>query len=449
MLAHIKYFFTKGDRRSLIVKKNMIGSIFIKGVSILIQLILVPMTLGYLSQELYGIWLTISSIMLWLNFFDVGLTLGLKNKLSEALAKNDIEKGKSLVSTTYIVMLIIFLPLCLIGECVIPYVDGSSFLNVSQIYNEELSHVVSILLVCFSLQMIFNVITAVVSAHQKVALASAFPVIGNLCSVIVIYLLNIFTKPSLTNLASAISYIPALVLMISSFILYTGKLKPVKPSVSYFDKSNIKDILNLGIKFFIIQIQMIVLYQATNILISNVSSPSDVTSYNIAYKYIGVASMTFNIILAPLWPAFTDAYMKNDWSWMKQIYGKMRKVYAILLGGVILMVILSPVAYKLWIGDRAIIPLTMTVVVALFVIVHAWDALQIILINGIGKVKLQTYITLVGLICHIPLSLLLGKHIGAIGVVISMVIINIIYSIVFTIQLHKLLNKKALGIWNK
>lgn len=346
-------------------------------------------------------------------------------------------------------MLIIFLPLCLIGECVIPYVDWSSFLNVSQIYNEELSHVVSILLVCFSLQMIFNVITAVVSAHQKVALASAFPVIGNLCSVIVIYLLNIFTKPSLTNLASAISYIPALVLMISSFILYTGKLKPVKPSVSYFDKSNIKDILNLGIKFFIIQIQMIVLYQATNILISNVSSPSDVTSYNIAYKYIGVASMTFNIILAPLWPAFTDAYMKNDWSWMKQIYGKMRKVYAILLGGVILMVILSPVAYKLWIGDRAIIPLTMTVVVALFVIVHAWDALQIILINGIGKVKLQTYITLVGLICHIPLSLLLGKHIGAIGVVISMVIINIIYSIVFTIQLHKLLNKKALGIWNK
>ena len=449
MLAHIKYFFTKGDRRSLIVKKNMIGSIFIKGVSILIQLILVPMTLGYLSQELYGIWLTISSIMLWLNFFDVGLTLGLKNKLSEALAKNDIEKGKSLVSTTYIVMLIIFLPLCLIGECVIPYVDWSSFLNVSQIYNEELSHVVSILLVCFSLQMIFNVITAVVSAHQKVALASAFPVIGNLCSVIVIYLLNIFTKPSLTNLASAISYIPALVLMISSFILYTGKLKPVKPSVSYFDKSNIKDILNLGIKFFIIQIQMIVLYQATNILISNVSSPSDVTSYNIAYKYIGVASMTFNIILAPLWPAFTDAYMKNDWSWMKQIYGKMRKVYAILLGGVILMVILSPVAYKLWIGDRAIIPLTMTVVVALFVIVHAWDALQIILINGIGKVKLQTYITLVVLICHIPLSLLLGKHIGAIGVVISMVIINIIYSIVFTIQLHKLLNKKALGIWNK
>ena len=340
MLAKIKLFFTKGDDRSLSVKKNMIGSIFIKGISILIQLILVPLTLGYLSQELYGIWLTISSIILWLNFFDVGLTLGLKNKLSEALARNEIEKGKSLVSTTYLVMVLIFLPLCIVGEIIIPHINWSSFLNVDSIYNEELSVVVSILIVCFCLQMVFNVITAVVSAYQKVALASAFPVIGNLCSVIVIYLLGVFTKPSLTNLASAISYLPTLVLMISSYVLYTGILKQVRPSISYFDKSKIRDILNLGIKFFIIQIQMIVLYQATNILISNVSSPTEVTSYNIAYKYIGAASMTFNIILAPLWPAFTDAYMKNDWRWMKQTYSNMKKVYYGLLLGVILMVIL-------------------------------------------------------------------------------------------------------------
>ena len=253
MLAQIENFFTKGDKRSLVVKKNMIGSIFIKGISILIQLILVPLTLGYLSQELYGIWLTISSIMLWLNFFDVGLTLGLKNKLSEALARNEIEKGRCLVSTTYIVMALIFLPLCIVGEFVIPHINWSSFLNIDSIYNEELSVVASILLVCFCLQMIFNVITAVVSAYQNVALASAFPVIGNICSVIIIYLLGVFTKSSLINLAAAISYLPALVLMISSLILYTGKLKSVRPSISYFDKSKIKDILNLGIKFFIIQ----------------------------------------------------------------------------------------------------------------------------------------------------------------------------------------------------
>lgn len=97
----IKSFLAHGGQRTLTVKKNIIGSVAIKGCSILIQLLLVPMTLGYLTSELYGIWLTISSIILWLNFFDVGFTLGLKNKLSEALALNDLSRCKALVSTTY------------------------------------------------------------------------------------------------------------------------------------------------------------------------------------------------------------------------------------------------------------------------------------------------------------------------------------------------------------
>ena len=83
----------KGSERTAKVKKNAIGSILIKGWSILISLILVPMTMDYLSPEIYGIWLTVSSVIVWLNFFDVGFTLGLKNKLAEALAEGDYVRG--------------------------------------------------------------------------------------------------------------------------------------------------------------------------------------------------------------------------------------------------------------------------------------------------------------------------------------------------------------------
>ena len=80
----------KGSQRGANIKKNIAGSLMIKGFSILTQLILVPLTLGYLNTDLYGIWLTVSSILLWLGFFDIGFTLGLRNKLSEALANGDI-----------------------------------------------------------------------------------------------------------------------------------------------------------------------------------------------------------------------------------------------------------------------------------------------------------------------------------------------------------------------
>ena len=177
----------KGTRT---IKKNIIGSLFIKGCSILISLLLVPMTLGYISPELYGIWLTLSSIMLWLNFFDVGFTLGLKNKLAEAIAKGDWNKGKSLVSTTYLMMVLIFIPLWIILEWIVPFINWASFLNVDTIYNEEITKAMHILIACFCLQMIVNILTAVIAAFQKVALSSSFPVLGNFLSLIAIFLLT-------------------------------------------------------------------------------------------------------------------------------------------------------------------------------------------------------------------------------------------------------------------
>ena len=93
-------FIKQGTDRSVAVKKNIVGSLFVKGCSIIISLLIVPLTLGYVSSDLYGIWLTLSSIIMWLNFFDIGFTLGLKNKLTEAIALGDMQRGKVLVSTT-------------------------------------------------------------------------------------------------------------------------------------------------------------------------------------------------------------------------------------------------------------------------------------------------------------------------------------------------------------
>lgn len=449
MIKKIQNLIFTGNTRSVTIKKNIIASLGIRGCSIIISLILVPMTLGYVSSELYGIWLTLSSIMLWLNFFDVGFTLGLKNKLAEAIAQNNLEKGKSLVSTTYFMMILIFIPLLIILESIIPFVNWSTFLNVQSIYNEEIIKCLYILAACFCIQMILNVFTAVVAAFQQVALSSAFPVIGNFLSLITIFFLTKYCPPSLLALAIAISVMPLLVIFTVSIIFFKKKYKNVSPNIHYIDRKYAKELFTLGYKFFLIQIQGVVLYQCTNILISRLSGPEYVTAYNIAYKYLNIALMVYSIVLTPLWPAFTDAYTRKDFIWMKSIYKKMTRFYIFSACIVILMIASSNIIYKLWIGDRAEVPFSMTLTLGIFILINSWDALQVNLINGIGTIKLQTYVTLIGLIFHIPLSLFIGKYIGAIGVVISMTIIICIYSIFFTIQIKQILTQKAKGIWIK
>ena len=366
----IQKLLSSNNQRTKTVIKNILGSLFIKGFSILISLLLIPMTLGYVSTELYGIWLTLSSIMLWLNFFDVGFTLGLKNKLAEAIAKEDWQRGKSLVSTTYYMMVLIFVPLWIVLELVVPFVNWSSFLNVETVYNDEITRAMHILVACFCLQMIVNVLTAVIAAFQKVALSSAFPVLGNFLSLIAVYLLTKFCPPSLVALASTISVLPILVIIIASFILYSRKFKIIAPSIKTINKSYIKELFGLGYKFFLIQIQIVVLYQSTNILISNVAGPNEVTYYNIAYKYLGIAMMIYTIFLSPLWPAFTDAYTKKDYTWMKNIYKKMTMVFGVSAFAVIVMILISPMVYRIWIGREFVIPIIMSIVVGIYLIIH-------------------------------------------------------------------------------
>lgn len=442
-------FIKQGTDRSVAVKKNIVGSLFVKGCSIIISLLIVPLTLGYVSSDLYGIWLTLSSIIMWLNFFDIGFTLGLKNKLTEAIALGDMQRGKVLVSTTYFMMIAIFIPLCILLEMIIPHINWASFLNVTGNYNPDIIKTLHIWAACLCAQMIVNVLTAVLAAYQKVALSSAFPVIGNFISLFIILLLTKYCPPSLSLLALAVSTIPIFVIIIASFILFSSSFKAVAPSWNFVKKKQIKDLFNLGSKFFLIQAQIVVLYQCTNILISNLSGPSDVTSYNIAYKYITISMMILTIIMAPLWPAFTEAYTKNDYSWMKNVYNKMCKLWGGLTVIVILMIIVSPIVYQLWIGEKAHVPLIMTVLIGIYTIVHSWDIIQVNMINGVGAIKLQTYMTLIGLIVHIPLSLFLGRYVSCYGVIISMIVINMIYSTTFTIQIRKILNKTAKGLWLK
>ena len=80
---------------------NIILSFGAKGISIITQLLIVPMTINYVNPTQYGIWLTLSSIIAWIGFFDLGFGNGMRNKVAEAIAKGDVELAKRYVSTTY------------------------------------------------------------------------------------------------------------------------------------------------------------------------------------------------------------------------------------------------------------------------------------------------------------------------------------------------------------
>ena len=120
--------FHSENERTDLIKKNIWGTVLIKGLSVPVSLLIVPVTINYINSEMYGIWLTLTSIVGWIGFFDIGFGNGLRNKLAETIAQGDYHKGKCYISTTYACLILIFFVVGLISYLVIPLFNWSNLI---------------------------------------------------------------------------------------------------------------------------------------------------------------------------------------------------------------------------------------------------------------------------------------------------------------------------------
>lgn len=444
-------FLDKGNERTVLAKKNIVASLGLKCISILISLQVVPLTIGYIDSVRYGIWLTISSIIAWLSFFDLGFAHGFRNRFTEAKAKGNTKLAREYLSTTYAALLILFTCIFLIISAANHYINWSGILHIDKQYNTELQTVFGLLACFFCLNIVGNVFTTMLTAAQKPAIASLIQTSGQVLAFIAIYTLTKTTDGSLVNLAVAFSGIPCLLLIIVSVIVFrTKKYRTIAPSFRHVRFSLTKNILGLGGQFFIIMISMMVIYQFLNIIISRVKGPESVTEYNIAYKYFNTLNMFATIILTPFWSAFTDAYIKKDFGWMKQAQRKLERMWlVVILPASILMLAGSSWIYNWWIGDDIKVSFPVSVMVVIYVLSLTLSGVYLILINGTSKVRIQMLIYLFFSIIALPLIQYGCKLYGIAGALIFPTVVCLFQAIMGRIQLKKIIAGKDFGIYGK
>lgn len=442
-------FFSKGQSRTIAAKKNIAGSFIIRGFSIAISFILVPLTINYVNSTQYGIWLTLSSMVAWISFFDIGFGHGLRNRLAEAFARGDDKQARKYVSTIYALLAIIFGLIFFVFSGLNIIINWERLLNAPNGLANELSKTAFIIFGFFCLQMVLKIISTIILADQKPSLSNLIDMFGQLLGLGFVFFLSRFTNGSLFKLGFAIGSAQTITLILASAILFNGKYKKYRPAFSQVQFKEASHILNLGIKFFIIQVAAIVIFQTTNMIISRVMGPVYVTIYNIAYKYFFSIAMAFTIILTPFWSAFTDAYTQGDIHWMRMAVDKLKRVWFILVpicGG---MLIVSPIVYRVWVGNSVHVPFIISFLISIYVLLFTRFNLFIYLINGIGKIQIQLYINLVIAILYIPLAVCLIKWMGLAGIIIASILVSLLHAIISQLQISKILNKDASGIWNK
>lgn len=443
---------TKGNMstRSAMVIKNIAISMSVKVANIISSLLILPLTINYVNPTQYGIWLSLSTIIGWVNFFDLGLGKGFQNKFAESKALGNLQLCRQYLSTTYFSITMIVIAVYVGILFINTHVDWTSVLKVDSSYRIELQKVFAIVCGFMCLNMIVNIFGSLLVADQKQGYASVIQGIGQYLSLLIIFILTKVSTGSLMNLAIYFSGVPCITMFFASIIMFGfSKYRQYAPKLTNIKPQLIKDILSLGAQFFIIYICLILIFQLVNIVLSREIGAVSVTEYNVANRYFNILYMIVNIVVTPFWAAFTDAYAQKDARWMKNCIKKLERLWLLTLVGGLLMLLVSPFLYKIWIGDNVDVPFALSISVLILTLTRTLGSIYMFLINGIGTIRIQLITYICFAIIAWPSLVYPCRWIGVCGIVIIPTIVYVVQILLAKVQLGKLLNGSAKGVWSK
>jgi len=380
---------------------------------------------------------------------DIGLANGLRNKLAETIANGNKNLSQIYVSTTFFLLSLIVAFAFLFFWIIQPLIDWAIILNIDPDTVKNLDTVIIVAFAFFCLSLVFKLTGIILIADQRPATNDLITLIGSAISLIIIYILTRTTEGSLYNVILTFTSIPALILIVSYPIIFaTKKYAFLKPKIKAIKLKYSKDLMGLGIQFFIMQIASIIIFSSSNIVIAHVLGPEQVTPYNIVFKYFSFVTLMFNIVITPMWSATTEAYAKGDYRWIKNGVNTILKIWLLSVVGILIMTLFSQFVFNIWIGSKVKIPFTLTLLMGIYSIILLWSVSFSTFLFGIGKLRLQLVNIVFVAFVFIPLAVWLSKEMGIYGIVIALCLTNLTGAILNPIQFKKILSRKAFGIWN-
>ena len=159
--------------------------------------------------------------------------------------------------------------------------------------------------------------------------------------------------------------------------------------------------------------------------------------------------MVVVIVLNPFWSAFTEAYAKRDYNWMRSVRKKLELLGVLSIPLLGIMILTSSFFYEIWLGSLIEIPFGLTVSVAVYILFQIFGNIYMYMINGTGKVRIQLIVYIVFAIISYPIMTFMCEKWGVMGILVLPTLVYIIQGVVGCMQLNRLINNRAIGIWNK
>ncbi len=399
-----------------------------RALAIVISFVSVPLTLNYLDSERYGLWITISSIIAYLNVTDLGLGLGLQNRVAESRGRSDEAKTEALLSTAFVVMVavgVLVAVAAIVATWLAPL--GQWFHITSPQVVRELRATLTVTAATFAYLLPVRMILNAQTGFQEAYVGGLWGIGGSFMSLAAL-LLVIALKGTMVSLALA-TFLLGQLMNIANVWQFIRRHPETAIAWKKVDVHLLHPLFSLGWQFFVIQIYTVILWQTSNLVIATRIGAQSVVPYAVAFRLIWLPLSVLSSIPLALWPAYTEAKARGDWDWIASTYLR-TTVLTVLLAGLAAVVIFvwGEEFILWWAGPKAQGPMWMIAGLSLYIIVQNWTNCNAIVVNAVGRPIEQVASGLVDAAINLGLSLYLIGVWGLAGVAWGMTVGNLLVS---------------------
>lgn len=386
--------FRQLSDKDRILFQNILGAFAVKGLSLVVSLFTLPAYMRFFKdQNVLGVWYTVLSVLTWVLNFDLGVGNGLRNKLALALAVNDQERARQVISSAYFMIGGLMLVLTAAGLTLIPLADWNGFFNVEAdlISGETLAQVVRYAFIGIALQFFLRLISSILYALQKSAVNDAISLVTSVL-LLTFALLAPAAAPADSLKLFSLGYVfcANLPLAVATVMVFWRPLKKCRPGRRWVNVSCAKGVLSLGGMFFFCQIFYMVIANTNEFFITQYTDPTNVVEYQIYNKLFTLVGTIFMLGLTPVWSAVSRAVAEEDYLWLRRVKRQLLWLTAAAAAAEFAILPFLQILVDLWLGPEAIaIQYDYALIFALFGTAMIAQSTVSVIANGTGRIKLQ------------------------------------------------------------
>ena len=417
------------ERRKKIIKTAWSG-IGARVVSIATALLMVPLAVGYLGHEQYGIWVTVSSLVVIFGFMDGGAGNAVINMVAYASGANNDDLPKIVSTAIFSLMAVACVGICLFFIA-FQFIPWGKLFGLSDAHSiKDLESVVITASIFLFVGIATTLIAKVQRGLQEGNLDNIWSSVGVLLNLLFVYI-AIRLNSNLPTLVIASLTGSLLAYLASNVHYFVWHRKDLFPRITHFDWAIAKEIFSVGGLFFVLQISAGVQAQSDNIIIANILGPAAVTSYAICMKLFLMVPTLSGFLFTPLWPAYREAIASGDMQWARRIFLRsLRLALFISIPSAVVLILIGGKIIELWVGHAAIPSLALLIGCGLWLILLTVITALAVFLNGLHMIKIQLLFVSCAAVANVLCSIWLIHRMGAVGAVFGSVIANVVFVVI-------------------